>query len=67
MMSGLPHPNVNRDTVLVASLDTGRDKCHHLLDVKFETNPLNSDFDQIVNVSTQPVEIVYDAVSELCC
>ena len=63
MVSGLPHPDVNRDTVLLSSLDTGRDSGGHLLAVKFETSPLDSDFDQIVNLSAQPVEIVYDAVS----
>ena len=63
IISGLPHPDAHRDTVLLSSLDTGRGSGSHLLAVKFETSPLDSDFDQIVNLSAQPVEIIYDAVS----
>ena len=63
IISGLPHPDAHRDTVLLSSLDTGRGSGGHLLAVKFETSPLDSDFDQIVNLSAQPVEIIYDAVS----
>ena len=66
MMSGLPHPEVKRETILLSSLDTGRAKSRHLLSVKFETNPLDSDFNQTLDVSAQPLEIVYDAVSVMC-
>ncbi|KAK2175844.1 hypothetical protein NP493_702g01015, partial [Ridgeia piscesae] len=51
MMSGLPHPEVKRDTILLSSLDTGRAKSRHLLSVKFETNPLDSDFNQTSTIN----------------
>lgn len=36
-----------------------------LLEIKFETNPEDSMADQSLFVQSQPVEIIYDAVSEI--
>ena len=33
-----------------------------LVDAKFETNPMDGECDQRVNLTTRPVEVVYDAV-----
>lgn len=45
---------------LVASVG---DSSSSLLDVVFEVNPEESSADQLLRVSSQPVEITYDAVS----
>lgn len=51
-----------QDTVpsLVASIG---DTASSLLKIEFETNPENSTADQTLIVQSQPVEVIYDAVS----
>ena len=38
-----------------------------LLDILFETNPLDESADQRLRVESQPLEIIYDAVSVFVC
>lgn len=45
---------------LVASIG---DTTSSLLKIEFETNPENSTADQTLIVQSQPVEVIYDAVS----
>lgn len=45
---------------LVASIG---DTTSSLLEIEFETNPENSTADQALVVQSQPVEVIYDAVS----
>lgn len=45
---------------LVASIG---DTTSSLLEIEFETNPENSPADQALVVQSQPVEVIYDAVS----
>lgn len=47
---------------LVASIG---DAVSSLLEIKFETNPEDSMADQSLFVQSQPVEIIYDAVSAI--
>ena len=51
-----------QDTIpsLVASIG---DTASSLLKIEFETNPENSTADQTLVVQSQPVEVIYDAVS----
>lgn len=46
---------------LVASIG---DRASSLLKIEFETSPENSTADQSLVVESQPVEVIYDAVSE---
>lgn len=59
-MTGLRQRNIVPS--LVASIGGAESS---LLEVKFETNPEDSVADQSLFVQSQPVEIIYDAVSEI--
>ena len=48
---------------MVASQNVEANRNFSLLDVQFETNPLDGECDQKVNVRARPLEIIYDAVS----
>ncbi|XP_053320973.1 intermembrane lipid transfer protein VPS13C isoform X2 [Spea bombifrons] len=45
---------------LVTSIGTGKSS---LLEILFETNPENSNADQVLILQSQPVEIIYDAIT----
>lgn len=70
---GMPSFSVNRNNLKRISfhifwilfLGTGDDALP-LVDFVFETNPLNKeDIDQCINAVCQPLEIIYDAVSNV--
>lgn len=48
---------------LAASQNLEADKHLSLLDLKFETNPLDGKCDQRVTLNARPLEIIYNAVS----
>ena len=53
--------------VLVSSQNQIEEQKFALLDVQFETNPLDGSCDQRVRVGARPLEIIYDAVSLKRC
>lgn len=59
-MTGLKQQDVVPS--LVASIGAAESS---LLEIQFETNPEGSVADQSFFVQSQPVEIIYDAVSEI--
>ncbi|KAM4748951.1 intermembrane lipid transfer protein VPS13C [Rhinophrynus dorsalis] len=57
-VTGLSQQNIVPS--LVASIGSSKSS---LLKIQFETNPKNSNADQVLIVQSQPVEIIYDAVT----
>jgi len=49
---------------LLSSRTVYSDKSTSLLSIMFETNPLDEKADQRLRIESQPLEIVYDAVSK---
>ena len=61
-MYGAPSPMGDLPTMV--SSQTAAGKSHlSLLDLMFETNPLDGSCDQKVVLNSRPLEIIYDAVS----
>lgn len=49
---------------LLSSRTVYSDESTSLLSIMFETNPLDEKADQRIRIESQPLEIVYDAVSK---
>ncbi|XP_028969113.1 vacuolar protein sorting-associated protein 13 [Galendromus occidentalis] len=63
-IEGFPKTEIKRRTLLTSDKNAGTEKAtQHLLDVTFETNPLEGGCDQRIRVNAEPVEIFYDVRS----
>ncbi len=62
---GAPPPTGESSPMMVSSQVVAEHAHQALLDLMFETNPLDGKCDQRVSLNARPLEIIYDAVSIL--
>ena len=64
-MRGIPHPDLDDPTLILSTVMS--DLSTPLVNLQLELNPLDSEFDLDVSASLRPLQITYDAVSDICC